>query len=72
MKTMLNVGDYALHKITGKLGQVVAHGHEIIDSVYLPTLKVEVVNDTGLNQKTFVEDVTSEWVSVEKEAINHN
>ncbi len=66
MKTMLNVGDYALHKITGKLGQVVAHGHEMIDSVYLPTLKVEVVNDTEVNHKTFVEDVTSEWVLVEQ------
>jgi hypothetical protein len=72
MKTMLNVGDYALHKITGKLGQVVAHGHEMIDSVYLPTLKVEVVNDTELSQKTFVEDLTSEWVSVEKGEINNN
>lgn len=65
MKNLLNVGDYALHKITGKLGQVVAHGHEMIDSVYLPTLKVEVINETGLRQKTFVEDLTSKWESVE-------
>lgn len=72
MKTMLNVGDYALHKITGKLGQVVAHGHEMIDSVYLPTLKVEVVIDTNLNQKTFVEDVTSEWVLVDNQEMNNN
>jgi hypothetical protein len=71
MKTLINVGDYALHKITGKLGQVVAHGHEMIDSTYLPTLKVEVVNDTELNQKTFVEDVTSEWVFVEKSELNN-
>jgi hypothetical protein len=66
MKNLLNVGDYALHKITGKLGQVVAHGHEIIDSVYLPTLKVEVINDTELSKKTFVEDLTSKWELVEK------
>jgi hypothetical protein len=72
MRTTINVGDYALHKVTGKLGQVVAHGHEMIDSVYLPTLKVEVVTDTELNQKDFVEDVTSEWLSVEKKAINNN
>lgn len=65
MKNLLNVGDYALHKITGKLGQVVAHGHEIIDSVYLPTLKVEVINDTELSKKTFVEDLTSKWELVE-------
>ena len=72
MKNTLNVGDYALHKITGKLGQVVAHGHEMIDSVYLPTLKVEVVNDTQISQKTFVEDLTSKWVSVEKEEMSNN
>lgn len=69
---MLNVGDYPLHKITGKLGQVVAHGHKMIDSVYLPTLKIEVVNDTEVNHKTFVEDVTSEWVLVEKGEPKHN
>jgi len=72
MKSMLNIGDFALHKITGKLGQVVAYGHEILDSAYLPTLKVEVVSDTGMQQKTFVEDLTSRWVPVEKEAISNN
>lgn len=72
MKTLLNVGDYVLHKLTGKLGQVVAHGHEMIDSVYLPTLKVEVVTDTNLNHKTFVEDVTSEWILVDKKEMNNN
>jgi hypothetical protein len=72
MKTMLNIGDYALHKTTGKLGQVVAYGHEILDSVYLPTLKVEVVSDTQMGQKTYMEDLTSKWVPVEKEAISNN
>jgi hypothetical protein len=72
MKTMLKIGDYALHKITGKLGQVVAYGHEMLDSVYLPTLKVEVVSETGMGQRTFVEDLTSKWVLVEKEKISKN
>jgi len=72
MKTMLEIGDYALHEITGKLGQVVAYGHEMIDSAYLPTLTVEVVSDTGMGQKTFVEDLTSRWVPVDKEEINNN
>jgi hypothetical protein len=72
MKTMLTIGDYALHKITGKLGQVVAYGHEMLDSVYLPTLKVEVVSETGMGQRTFVEDLTSKWVLVEKETISKN
>jgi hypothetical protein len=69
---MLNIGDYALHKITGKLGQVVAYGHEILDSAYLPTLKVEVVSEAGIGQRSFVEDLTSRWVPVEKETISKN
>lgn len=70
MKSMLNIGDYALHKITGNLGQVVAYGHEILDSAYLPTLKVEVVSEAGIGQRSFVEDLTSRWVPVEKETIS--
>ncbi len=69
---MLNIGDYALHKATGKLGQVVAYGHEILDSVYLPTLKVEVVNDTQIDERTFLEDLYNRWVPVEKEEISKN
>jgi hypothetical protein len=77
MKTMLNIGDYALHKATGKFGQVVAYGHEIIDSAYLATLKVEVVDDAQINKKTFVEDVTSNWMPVQpgevsEHEISHN
>lgn len=67
---MLNIGDYALHKATGKIGQVVAYGHEIVDSAYLATLKVEVVNDTEMNKRTFVEDLTSNWMPVQKEEIS--
>ncbi len=70
MKTMLNIGDYALHKTTGNFGQVVAYGHEIIDSAYLPTLKVEIVNDTGMRKRTFVEDLSSQWVPVKKEELS--
>lgn len=64
---MLNIGDYALHKTSGQLGQVVAYGHEIHDSVYLPTLKVEVVGDTGVDQRTFLEDLYNRWVPIEKD-----
>lgn len=72
MKTMLNIGDYVLHKVTGKLGQVVAYGHEILDSIYLPTLKVEVASDTAIDQKTFVEDLTSQWMPAEKDEFSKN
>ena len=70
IKTMLNIGDYALHKTTGKIGQVVAYGHEMRQSAYLPTLKVEVVNEAGIGQRTFVEDVSNQWVLVEKEELS--
>jgi len=70
IKTMLNIGDYALHKTTGKIGQVVAYGHEMRESAYLPTLKVEVVNEAGIGQRTFVEDVSNQWVQVEKEELS--
>jgi hypothetical protein len=70
MKTMLNIGDYAIHKTTGNFGQVVAYGHEIIDSAYLATLKVEVVDNTGMRKKTFVEDLTSNWMPLKKEELS--
>jgi hypothetical protein len=72
IKTMLNIGDYALHKTTGKIGQVVAYGHEMRESAYLPTLKVEVVNEAGIGQRTFVEDVSNQWVQVEKEELSQS
>lgn len=72
MKTMLKIGDYVRHLSTGDLGQVVAYGHEILDSAYLPTLKVEVVNNTEINRKTFREDVSSSWVLVEQEEASKN
>lgn len=67
MKTMLEIGAYVRHLATGDLGQVVAYDHQIINSVYLPTLKVEVVSNTGMRRRTFVEDVSTAWVLVEKE-----
>ena len=72
MKTMLNIGDYALHKATGKLGQVVAYGHEILDNVYLPTIKVEVVSGTEIDESTFLEDLYNKWEPVEKEEHSKN
>lgn len=67
MKTMLKIGDYVRHLSTGDLGQVVAYGHEILDSVYHPTVQVEVASDAGINRRIFVEDLSSVWVLVEEE-----
>jgi hypothetical protein len=69
MNIMLNIGDYVIHKTTGNCGQIVAHGHDIVNSVYLPTLKVEIVDKTAMNPRTFVEDVTSNWMPLKIEEI---
>lgn len=70
MKTMLKLGDYVVHRSTGKIGQVVAYGHQILDGAYLPTLTVEVISDSGMKKKMFVEDVTEVWVEVEPEKVS--
>jgi len=44
---------------TGHSGKVVGYGHQILDSVYLPTIKVRVGRDTGFSKKGFVEDLSS-------------
>ena len=69
---MLKIGDYVRHLSTGDLGQVVAYGHEILDSVYLPTLKVEVINNTQINRRTFMEDVSTAWVLAEQAEASMN
>lgn len=66
---MFNVGDYARHQSTGQLGQIVGYGHEIVDGVYLPTLKVQVVEAPG-GEKSFVEDLASVWQQQEQRNIS--
>jgi hypothetical protein len=65
-KLVFNLEDYARHQTSGCMGKVVGYGHKILDSVYLPTLKVQVVKDKELEQGAFLEDVSSAWVRVEK------
>jgi hypothetical protein len=63
---MLNIGDYVRHQITGQIGQVIGYGHQILQGVYLTTLKVRASNSQGIdNQSKFIEDVYSEWVLAE-------
>lgn len=72
MKTMLKVGDYVRHLSTGNLGQVIAYSHDIRDSVYQPTLKVEVINPTEIDRRAFVEDVSTAWVLAEQTEASNN
>ncbi len=64
---MLKIGDYALHQTTGNQGKVIAYGHQILDGVYLPTLRVEMVTDMATRRRTFLEDVSQAWVLLEPE-----
>ncbi|MFN6535554.1 MAG: hypothetical protein RM021_004185 [Nostoc sp. EkiNYC01] len=59
---MLNIGDYALHQRTGQVGQVLGYGHQLMDGVYITTLKVKMTKRQGTRrQSTFVEDAYSTW-----------
>jgi hypothetical protein len=63
---MLRVGDVVLHQKTGQSGIVIGYGHQILDGVYLPTLIVQLA-EKGQSQKRFVEDLSSEWMLLERE-----
>lgn len=60
---MFNVGKYVVNQKTGHLGQVIGYGHQIINGVYMTTLKV-LVNDAEISGKRGVieEDLYSAWI----------
>ena len=59
---MFNIGDYVLNQKTGHLGKVIGYGHQIMNNVYMTTLKVLVAEATNSQKKELVvEDVVSEW-----------
>ncbi|MBE8999365.1 MULTISPECIES: hypothetical protein [unclassified Nostoc] len=63
---MLHIGDYALHQRTGQIGQVFGYGHEVMDGVYITTLKVRVSKHKGTRrQSRFLEDAYSRWILAE-------
>ncbi|KAF3891348.1 hypothetical protein DA73_0400037980 [Tolypothrix bouteillei VB521301] len=66
---MLEIGDYARHQVTGLIGQVVGYGHEVVQGVYVTTLKVREIANESPDRSRFLEDVYSEWVRVEIEAV---
>ena len=64
---MVQVGDNVLHQQNGYSGKVIGYGHEIRNGVYLPTLKVRVVQGKDQNHKGFIEeDLSSAWQRVEE------
>jgi hypothetical protein len=63
---MFQLGDFVKHQKTGCFGKVIGYGHEIVDSVYLPTLIVRVAQAAELKQQGFVEDLSSVWMRFER------
>ena len=62
---MLTPGDYAIHQRTGSFGKVIGYGHQILNSVYLTTLKVLVTAKSEVSKKNFVEeDLVSAWLQI--------
>jgi hypothetical protein len=64
---MSNIGDYVQHEKTRQCGKVIGYGHQILNSVYLPTLIVRVVSTDGVERRGFIEeDVSSVWMRLER------
>ena len=60
---MFDVGEYVIHQNTGQIGRVIGYGHQILNGVYVTTLKV-LVHDTEIIGKRGVieEDLYSAWI----------
>lgn len=62
---MLTPGDYALNQRTGSFGKVIGYGHQILNNVYLTTIKVLVTAKSEVSKKAFVEeDLVSAWLPI--------
>lgn len=61
---MFAIGDVVIHLKTKHAGKVVGYGHEIVDGVYTPTLKVLIAHTSEPNKRCFMEeDVQSAWTT---------
>lgn len=60
---MFAIGDDVLSQKTGHFGKVVGYGHEMVNGVYLPTIKVLIAESLKSGKKAFVEeDLHSAWI----------
>ena len=60
---MFAIGDDVFSQKTGHIGKVVGYGHEMVNGVYLPTIKVLIAESLKSGKKAFVEeDLHSTWV----------
>ena len=60
---MFSIDEYVLNQKTGHIGKVVGYGHQILNNVYITTLKV-LVSEAGDPLKHIIveEDLYSAWV----------
>jgi hypothetical protein len=59
---MFTIGDYVINQQTGHLGKVIGYGHQIINNVYIVTLKVLVAESANYQKRIYVvEDEISAW-----------
>lgn len=60
---MFSIGEYVLNQKTGHIGKVVGYGHQILNDVYITTLKVLVDYSEAQGKRGVVkEDLCSAWV----------
>jgi hypothetical protein len=60
---MFNIGDVVQHHETGQNGQVIGYGHQIVNGVYLSTLRVHILQ-TESDRWQIKEDIYLAWTSV--------
>ncbi len=68
---MFNIGDVVQHERSGQRGQVTGYGHQIVNDVYLSTLRVRILTAENHQWQT-IEDVYSAWTSVKAANIEHS
>lgn len=60
---MFSIGEYVLNQKTGHMGRVIGYGHQILNDVYITTVKVLVDYSPALGKRGVVEeDLSSAWV----------
>jgi hypothetical protein len=60
---MFNIGDVVQHHETGQNGQVIGYGHQIVNGVYLSTLRVQILQPE-IDRWQIKEDIYLAWTSV--------
>ena len=64
---MIKINSYVRHKRTNKKGKVFGYSYKIVEGTYWTTLKVKLLEEGVI--EGFSEDVYTEWIPCEAEAI---